>query len=85
MIFDLNLPWAEFRLKLQLFCAERHGIYKYAQLEMKIPWFKYGWFIYKYFKVFEIGKLPRQGCFRVLIFGKLIRDYYDNYPKLGEI
>lgn len=91
MIIDLNIPFIEFRLRLQLFCAERMGeIFKFIQFDLKIPrisWemlfnhgYKYGFILYRHWQVIEIGKLPRAGCWKIVFLNKLRRNYYDGYP-----
>jgi len=90
MIFDIEIPWL-FRIRAQILCAERFSsIFELIKLDLRVPFiswtmlFHYGFSMnpicFRHWRVIELAKMHRQGCYRVLLFGKTYRDFYDGYP-----
>jgi hypothetical protein len=90
MIFDIHFPAIEFRIRIQILCREGIGkIFKFLEIDLKVPrvswemlWhygFEFSPLIYTHWRVCELGKMPRSGCYRILLFNKIYRDYYDGY------
>ena len=93
MIFDFNIPWLEFRVRLQLICKTlfSDSMFKIIEFDVKIPWISFDLLfhfinpiVYRHCKFIEFATMRREGCWKLVLFNKIYRNYYDNYPVIED-